>query len=754
MKIGTGISLMAVLLIVIFSSQAVAQTEYIAHLRGGNEVHLPNTTATGTVEAVLDGDTLVVSGTFSNLTSPVDTSIAGGAHIHLGYAGQNGGIEFVLTAALDTDFLGGSFPAESNTFVLTSDEIETLNERRYYVNIHTENYPAGELRGQIVPAADEVLRVNLSGHHETPPVLTGAQGGLVVERNDDEIVVTGAFSNLSSPYTASHIHLGYAGQAGGVEIPLDATLTADESGGFYAADANTFTLSQDQLDWLRERRLYVNIHSQNHPPGEIRGQIRPYAEAVFQANLSGATETPPVDTDATGAAIVELVGDSIIVTGSFWGLSSNQTPGGAHIHIGYAGQAGGVIFPLETVHGSNATEGTFPAAGNTFLINEDQLANLLARRYYVNVHSENYPPGEIRGQLLGEAHSYFVANLSGMNEIVGGGPVPTDASGGVAVERTADRIILSGSFQGLTSDLAVAAAGGAHLHIGGPGESGGIEVPLEVTIGDDNRSGVFDVAENTFTLESETVELLLGGRLYANVHSENFVPGEIRGSLLFDPHYFPTAAALTMPEDGAEIVLDGDSEQTFPVSWTGATDPNNNPVAYIWQLAADDEFDSLFVSMNVDADTAGPITFGDVDSALDAAGVEAGQTVAAYHRVVSTNGSLYRAGESRWVEITRGSVTSIDDEIGIPEKMALHQNYPNPFNPSTVISFDVPEHRTVTLRVYDLLGREVATLIDREVYTAGSHTVEFHSGSLGSGQYFYRLSAEGFSETRRMILIK
>jgi len=89
---------------------------------------------------------------------------------------------------------------------------------------------------------------------------------------------------------------------------------------------------------------------------------------------------------------------------------------------------------------------------------------------------------------------------------------------------------------------------------------------------------------------------------------------------------------------------------------------------------------------------------------------------------------------------------------------SLHHNYPNPFNPSTTIEFRIADFRLVNLKIYDVLGNEVATLVD-EYKPAGSYEVEFnsHSGegrNLTSGVYFYRLQAGEFIETKKMILIK
>lgn len=98
-------------------------------------------------------------------------------------------------------------------------------------------------------------------------------------------------------------------------------------------------------------------------------------------------------------------------------------------------------------------------------------------------------------------------------------------------------------------------------------------------------------------------------------------------------------------------------------------------------------------------------------------------------------------------------MTGVGNEVNLPEKFMLAQNYPNPFNPSTRISFGLPQNVKATLKVYDMLGREVATLLGGEL-SAGNHEAVFDASGLSSGIYIYRLTAGEFIETKRMNLLK
>ncbi len=99
-------------------------------------------------------------------------------------------------------------------------------------------------------------------------------------------------------------------------------------------------------------------------------------------------------------------------------------------------------------------------------------------------------------------------------------------------------------------------------------------------------------------------------------------------------------------------------------------------------------------------------------------------------------------------------VTGLTSNQNIPESYSLKQNYPNPFNPNTTIEYNVPKSSYVTLKVYDVLGREVA-LLANEFKIAGSYKMNFDAGRLSSGTYYYTLKTDnGFSETKKMILTK
>ena len=103
--------------------------------------------------------------------------------------------------------------------------------------------------------------------------------------------------------------------------------------------------------------------------------------------------------------------------------------------------------------------------------------------------------------------------------------------------------------------------------------------------------------------------------------------------------------------------------------------------------------------------------------------------------------------------IRNDSLTSVQNKSSVPTSFKLLQNFPNPFNPSTKIKYSIPAQSFVTLKVYDLLGREVATLVNEE-HTAGNYEAEFNGKDLPSGVYFYQLKANEYVETKKMVLLR
>ena len=178
--------------------------------------------------------------------------------------------------------------------------------------------------------------------------------------------------------------------------------------------------------------------------------------------------------------------------------------------------------------------------------------------------------------------------------------------------------------------------------------------------------------------------------------------------------------------------LSGGSYNDLPDSGSGFT-PGT---WYAYDLGTSSVVDSLKWAFNV------PMNAGERPRALDFS--PDGMT--AYIGIFGAAADLVQK------VVNMGS--SVDEEGQVVVNgYALSQNYPNPFNPSTKISFELPQSGYTTLKVYDMLGNEVVTLVQNEL-TSGNHSVDFNAANLASGTYVYQLNVNGVRITNKMVLLK
>lgn len=120
---------------------------------------------------------------------------------------------------------------------------------------------------------------------------------------------------------------------------------------------------------------------------------------------------------------------------------------------------------------------------------------------------------------------------------------------------------------------------------------------------------------------------------------------------------------------------------------------------------------------------------------------------------IINNATLSKGSETLILGVSTEPFTDVKDSDGLTSAFHLEQNYPNPFNPSTNIQYAVRSSQFITLKIYDLLGREVATLVNEEK-PAGTYEINFDAAGLSSGVYFYQLKAAEYIETKKFVLLK
>ena len=611
------------------------------------------------------------------------------------------------------------------------------------------------LPGVVTVEEGEEFEANLAPYNEVPPTGSDIEGNpsgsVTASLNGGQLVVTGSFSGLSSPFVGSHLHLAETGVNGNVVIALNPTLGGDSRSGTFTAANNTFSPSQNIIDALRAGNIYVNVHSDNFPGGEIRGQLLDAPNAA----PSAVTLTAPEDGDIT---IEGEPSDAIVFD---WEPSTD--PNGDKVV--YVLEVG--LDPAFT-----AFVDTLVLENTSFELSFGEIEALLASlnvavgataQFFVRVNAQD---GSLR--TLGETMALNVtrgvlpnmeAHLAGMNEVP---PVFSTGSGEAFASLTENQLVISGSFHGLAGAFTA-----SHIHVAFPGVDGPVVLPLTVTVDANGRGGRFLPANNTFTLSEVGlsggfvrdvfVAALVAERTYVNVHSAAHPQGEVRGQLKFRPNAAPAAIAISSPAAATGFNAEGDLDSTLvTVEWDAAS--GSETVAYVYQISTTANFSNVIFSRQTTENMV-MISVREAIELLEEAGTDAGASATFHHRVIVTDGSLWTAGPPRTFSLTNTQENVGTDEDGeLPAAFALKGNYPNPFNPSTSIRFDLPETSEVRVVIVDMLGRQVLVLPAQTMAAGANRMIEVDASRLASGTYLYRVIATGagktFQEASTMTLMK
>jgi len=222
-----------------------------------------------------------------------------------------------------------------------------------------------------------------------------------------------------------------------------------------------------------------------------------------------------------------------------------------------------------------------------------------------------------------------------------------------------------------------------------------------------------------------------------------------------DPPYFPDSDWLVSPADGEQITLVGDPDLELEIQWPDATDIDGDELGYTLQISTSVMFEAQ--NMVYEEDLGQQTMFryrqGDLAAALTNMGVDLNEATTVYFRVMVSDGQEQIMSQITTSSMIRGALTGVGEASELPMYVSLGQNYPNPFNPETTIGFDLPESSYVRLTVFDMVGAEVAVLVDG-MQAAGRHTVTFHAEDLPSGTYVYRLMTDTQSLTKTLTYLK
>jgi hypothetical protein len=359
---------------------------------------------------------------------------------------------------------------------------------------------------------------------------------------------------------------------------------------------------------------------------------------------------------------------------------------------------------------------------------------LLARDVYLNVFSTSQPDGEVRGQCLPMATSYLTATLAGIN---GTQPIPTAARGGVKLEVIQDEITVTGTFGNLTGEFLQAIGNGSNLNFGLPGEAGSLQIELNADVAADFKSGIYRARENVLTLNAAQLTALYNRDLYCNVHSTVFPGSEIRGQLVQEINLFPyDGADILLPLNNSTIVVDGQLSTLFSAAWLAAGDPDeSNDVAYIWQLSANADFATVLFERNTGNEKLFTTNHAVLEALLADYGIEAGETVTLYHRVLVTDGSNYRVCNTSTLNFERTTVGTQDATLGNLQATV----FPNPVGPDEVATLRLysPEAQKVRVSLLQVTGQEVSS--EWLTLGSGANYYRLPDQTMASGMYFVRI---------------
>ncbi|MEZ4886523.1 MAG: CHRD domain-containing protein [Chitinophagales bacterium] len=476
-------------------------------LSGASEVPPVMTDAVGVTSFLLNDsqDAIEVNVSVNGLSGPIT-----GIHVHEGAVGQNGDVIFNLT-----DFVNGNRVSTTLTGFST-DQLAKFLTGAYYLNVHTANNPGGEIRTQLALETETTYHADLTGNQENPAVVTDAYGLATFNYtpNVNKLEVNVLVQNLSGPITGAHLHVGAPGVNGGVVENLTAMVDGNHIHGVVFPEA--------YLADLQAGNVYVNIHTEANPGGEIRGQLTLDNGLTFDTWLSGSQEVPASVTEAIGLAAVTLspTFDQITYRVVTDGLSGNLDA--AHFHSATLGQNGGVVLNLSAdITGSQIK-------GSTTAVTQDLIDAMLTGQIYINVHTPAFPGGEIRGQLFRLARDGYGYDLCSDQE-TSDINAPTATGGGMAsIDRHLTNAHVMIVASGLTGDIT-----GAHIHQGMLGEDGGVIFNMTDLY---SNGGIFtywsDMNSTPFT--TDYARAIQEANTYANIHTALHPGGEIRGQIIKD----------------------------------------------------------------------------------------------------------------------------------------------------------------------------------------------------------------------------
>jgi len=338
------------------------------------------------------GTTVKYEVVVDGLTGPIQA-----AHLHMASAGSDGPVVLNLGEGIVGNTISGSFDASEFEGLIAA-----MASGMVYVNVHTEMFPAGEIRGQLMLDRRISHDAVLNTEQEIPEPMGAMGNGLAqvgLNYTMDTLFYRIQVEGLTGPMTGAHFHEGAFGETGPVLIGITDDIDGNRIEGFVTGEA----LTVENINKFLSGGIYLNIHTDMNAPGEIRGQVYKLAREGYTYSLSGDQEVPAVMTDAYGSGIVSIDRDqsNVHFMMAYNDLSGPQTM--AHFHMGAAGENGGVLYGLGSFFDQDSPDdgafGYWTDTDSETPFDADAAMAFRNEMVYVNVHTSENPPGEIRGQV-------------------------------------------------------------------------------------------------------------------------------------------------------------------------------------------------------------------------------------------------------------------------------------------------------------------------------------------------------------------
>ncbi|MBK7029426.1 MAG: CHRD domain-containing protein [Bacteroidales bacterium] len=528
--------------------------------------------------------------------------------------------------------------------------------------------------------------------------------------HDDTLWFEITANGLTGPITAAHIH---SDESGSVEYSLNPFIDGNKLKGYLTE----ISFNNGKLKDFLEGAYYVNIHTASNPDGEIRGRIIPETDHNYLASLDmiQAGNSIPSDQTPIGLGSFNLGMDHTELEINLLVNDLTAPITNAHLHYGSPGQSGPVIVPLSQFNNGNNYKGIFDLTG---LANPSAFLDSLKNgKVYVNVHTSNFPAGEIRGQLMKSAPLSFDTWMDPGQETTNVDPAtPEDAMAicNFYVNSSLDSIWLN-----VVADQLSGPIQSAHFHNGKAGNSGPVVVDLNNFIQGNQISGLLTPSSPNFVSDfdfDEFVRRMLSDDIYINIHTSLNPAGEVRGQ----PASLSREGVIYSLCPGQEVAAVTGGEFAQGSGFVSLDRKYTNlhyghAVSRLSSTISMSHFHHALPGVN------GPVVFplpadsvmmgfwNDASFTDDIADqFESGEMYANFHTTLNPAGEV--RGQVEIVDFCE-TVTAVNEEI-LPFTYSMNI-YPNPISSSSIMAFSIPKSGLVSVTINDLLGNHKKVLVDR-----------------------------------------